>query len=271
MVSDALIEKYGSPTEIQQTSDAVYDDAYDANADTWTHAPLSKIDCTFARKVLTHARGDWGIPLIFDAGCGRGVKSQEFARKGLYVVGIDQSKKAIGFANALRASTDAQFAQRLRFHQGRLEHMLDVVERPEGSFYGGVDIQALSSIVPELQPAVIDQYARAITPGGHMKVEYITTDEKGEVDFHNAEALPGNFYKDLVFEPSEGSDKSQQVKKGMYIIAVPRFDLHPGLYGMDPMTKYFEPIDEEHYLHPNGRRHLLGVLYRRRTPNLNEI
>lgn len=137
-----------------------YDDVAERYADfagtAFDGQPLPKamVDA-FAELVLA----DGGGPVL-DAGCGPGHVTAHLMRRRVDAWGMDLSSKMVELARCRHP--------RLRFEVGALEEM-DV---PDDSLAGLVSHYSIIHTPAERLPLVLEGFARALAPGGHLLVSF---------------------------------------------------------------------------------------------------
>lgn len=143
---------------------------FDAWSATWWDArgPMRPLHVTQALRgawVREAAERHFGRPLaglrVLDVGCGGGLMSEDLARGGARVVGIDASAGNIGAAR-LHAQADAAVAARLDYRHGDPASALAPDER--------FDLVLALEVVEHVDdvPAFLAQVAAAVAPGGML-------------------------------------------------------------------------------------------------------
>lgn len=158
-----------SPRVIELGSLPATRDAYDTVAaryaqqftDTLRDRPVERaLLAAFAE--LVRASGD---DEVADLGCGPGHITAHLCRLGLRAFGVDASTAMIELARV--ANPD------LRFEVGSMA-ALDIAD---GALGGVVSRSSIIHTPPQELPAVVAEFARVLTPGGHLLISCFATDD----------------------------------------------------------------------------------------------
>ncbi|MBV7696914.1 class I SAM-dependent methyltransferase [Streptomyces sp. TRM70350] len=160
MTEDAL-----TPTEsVQHFYDAIAEDYAHHFRDELTARPLERALLT-AYAELVGRDGE-----VADLGCGPGLVTAYLASLGLKVFGLDLSAAMLAVA---RRENPA-----LRFEQGSMLG-LDI---PDGHLAGVVSFYSSVHTPADQLPALFEEYARVLAPGGHLLLAFQAGDAPRRVD-----------------------------------------------------------------------------------------
>ncbi len=183
--------------------------------DDWYKAPLGKLVDRIEEKMVYKHLDPVKGRLALDAGCGTGLYSIRLARKGAYVIGIDQSEKMLEMA--LQKSTS--ITPVIQYFQGDLHHL----PFQNNIFDLLICITALEFCIDPIK--AIREFGRVLKPQGQMVLGVLNRESswmKWVLSQSNSSSI---YRKANLFIPSELKHlvqkshlfKSVSLESGIYI------------------------------------------------------